>query len=300
MTYSAARAAFGTNLTAIVTPFTKDDKIDHEALAQLATDLVNLGNDGLVVNGTTGEAPTVQDDEKTDIVRTVVEAVGDRARVIAGVGSNDTWHTLHLTKNAVAAGAHGLLVVTPYYNKPPQEGIYQHMVAVADASDLPVMVYDSPGRAGVAIAHDTMLRLAQHPRILANKDAKGDIFEASRVIAKTDLAYYSGDDPLNLALLTVGALGVVSVTGHIVADRHRQVVDSVAAGDIAKAMEITAGMIPVTEGLMMRAGGAIMAKAALDLLGRAGGGNVRLPLVPATDAQRDQLRLDLIAGGFAL
>lgn len=298
---SAAKNAFGTVLTAMVTPFTNDgSKVDYAAVEKLANDLVDLGNNGIVVNGTTGESPTTDEHEKLEILKAVKSAVGDRAKIVAGAGSNDTAHSVLLAKDAAKAGADGLLVVTPYYNKPPQDGIIAHMHAVADSTDLPVMVYDIPGRAGVAITTESLLKLSEHPRILANKDAKGDPWAASVVMAKSGLAYYSGDDGLNLALLAIGATGVVSVTGHVVADRHKQMVEAVAANDIAKAQKINQGLVPITEGIMTRVGGAIMVKAALDLLGRAGGGFLRLPLIPATASQREVLRADLIAGGFNL
>jgi 4-hydroxy-tetrahydrodipicolinate synthase len=207
---------------------------------------------------------------------------------------------VELAKQAANAGAHGLLVVTPYYNKPPQAGVLAHFKAVADATELPVMVYDIPGRAGIAIETPTLIELAGHPRILANKDAKADPFAASQVMARCDLAYYSGDDGLTLPLLALGAVGMVSVTGHLVADRHRKVIEAVAANDLKTARAITESLIPVTEGVMTRMQGAIATKAALDLLGRAGGGSLRLPLVPATDEQRAQLREELIAGGISL
>ena len=296
-----AASAFGTVLTAMVTPFNSDGtKLDLDAAAQLANDLVDLGNNGLVVNGTTGESPTTDEHEKLELLKVVINAVGDRARVVAGAGSNDTAHSILLAKDAQKAGAHGLLVVTPYYNKPPQAGIYAHMIAVADSTDLPVMVYDIPGRAGVPIQNETMLKLAEHPKILANKDAKGDAWAASQIMAQSDLAYYSGDDPLNLALLALGAVGVVSVTGHIVADRHKQMVEAIENNDVHTARKINESLVPITEGIMTRAGGAIMVKAALDQLGRAGGGSLRLPLVPATPEQRKVLKEDLIKGGFSL
>lgn len=298
---SAAKNAFGTVLTAIVTPFTKDGtKVDFESLEKLSNDLIELGNNGLVVNGTTGESPTTDEHEKLEILKVVKATVGDRAKIVAGAGSNDTAHSVLLAKDAAKVGADGLLVVTPYYNKPPQEGIIAHMHAVADSTDLPVMLYDIPGRTGVAIQTETMLKLAEHPKIIANKDAKADPWAASVVMAKSDLAYYSGDDSLNLALLALGATGVVSVTGHIVADRHKQIVDAVAANNLDSARKINSKLVPITEGIMSRVGGAIMVKAALDLLGRPGGGSLRLPLIPATQSQRDVLRADLIAGGFNL
>ena len=298
---SAAKDAFGTVLTAMVTPFNSDgSKVDYAAVEKLANDLVDLGNNGIVVNGTTGESPTTDEHEKLEILKAVKSAVGNRAKIVAGAGSNDTAHSVLLAKDAAKAGADGLLVVTPYYNKPPQDGIIAHMHAVADSTDLPVMVYDIPGRAGVPITTESLLKLSQHPRILANKDAKGDPWAASVVMARSDMAYYSGDDGLNLALLALGATGVVSVTGHIVADRHKAMVEAVSANDIETARKINEGLVPITEGIMTRVGGAIMVKAALDLLGRTGGGFLRLPLIPATKAQRDVLRADLIAGGFSL
>ena len=301
MSQTDAINAFGSVITAMVTPFNADgSSIDFDAAAQLANDLVALGNDGLVINGTTGESPTTADEEKVELLKVIVDAVGDRAKIVALAGNNDTAHTVALAAQAAATGVDGLLVVTPYYNKPPQAGIYAHFVAAADATELPVMVYDIPGRTGVPIEHETMLRLAEHPRILANKDAKGDVFAATQVMARTDLAYYSGDDGLTLSLLASGAVGVVSVTGHIVADRHRAMIDAVANSDIALAREIAYSLVPITEGIMTKAQGAIMVKAALDLLGRAGGGTLRLPLVPATEEQRLTLREDLIAGGISL
>lgn len=301
MSRTEAVQHFGRVITAMVTPFSQDgQKIDLDAAAQLANDLVDLGNDALVINGTTGESATTADDEKVELLKVVVNAVKGRAKVIAGAGNNDTWHSVELAKQAASCGVDGLLVVTPYYNKPPQEGIYHHFVSVAQATDLPVMVYDIPGRTGVPIAHDTMLRLAQHPSIVANKDAKGDVFAATQVMSRCDLAYYSGDDTLNLPLLVSGAVGLVSVTGHLVADRHKQMVQAVLDSDISKAREIAYGLVPITEGIMTRTQGAIMVKAALDMLGRAGGGALRPPLVPATSEQRDVLRQDLLAGGISL
>jgi 4-hydroxy-tetrahydrodipicolinate synthase len=287
-------------LTAMVTPFTADLEVDYAAAQQLAVDLVNLGNDGLVVNGTTGEAPTTWPEEKSKLVRAIVEAVGDRAFVVAGVGNNDTADTVEHAKEAEKQGAHGLLVVCPYYNKPPQEGVIAHFKAVADATGLGVITYDIPGRAGIQITHESFLVLAEHPRIVANKDAKGDPWAAQRVMHATGLPFYSGDDGLNLPLLSVGAAGFISVTGHLVADRFVAMAEAYRAGRVDEAAAINRSMVPVTHGVMGRVGGAIMTKAALDLLGRAGGGPMRLPLVPASDAQRAQLKADLIAGGFSL
>lgn len=300
MNMNSSGAPFGRVLTAMVTPFTDDGDVDLSAAAELANDLVDLGNDGLVVSGTTGESPTTTDAEKQALLAEVVKAVGHRAHVVAGVGTNDTRHSCELARTAASAGADGLLVVTPYYSKPPQDGLLRHFESVADSTDLPVMLYDIPGRSGVPIAHETLVRLGEHPKIVANKDAKGDVFAAQRVLAEADLAYYSGDDGLVLPLLSVGAVGVVSVVGHIVADRIAAMVSAFVAGDIAAARDASSDLVPVIVGIMERMQGAIAVKAALDLLERSGGGALRLPLISADEKQREQLRSDLRAGGFEL
>jgi 4-hydroxy-tetrahydrodipicolinate synthase len=284
-------------LTAMVTPFTRDGALDLAAAASLATELVDMGCDGLVINGTTGESPTTSDDEKERLVRAVVEAVGHRAHVVAGVGTNDTRHTVESARAAEKAGAAGLLVVTPYYNKPPQDGLLAHFRTVADATALPVMLYDIPGRTGVAIATDTLLRLAEHPPIVANKDAKGDLFAAQQVMSRCELVYYSGDDALNLPLLAVGAVGAVSVTGHLVADRIAAMIRAYEAGDVELARELNDELVPVTEAIMTRTQGVIAVKAALELQGRPGGGAVRLPLLPMPAADREALEQSLADGG---
>src|SRR4051812_22325505 len=290
-------APFGRVLTAMVTPFTKDGALDTDRAAALAERLVDLGNDGLVISGTTGESPTTTDAEKDALLRAVVEAVGHRATVVAGVGTYDTAHTVESACAAEKAGAAALLVVTPYYSRPPQAGLLAHFTTVADATELPVMLYDIPVRTGVPIQTETMLRLAEHPRIVANKDAKGDPFAAQQAMAATDLAYYSGDDALNLPLLAIGAVGFVSVTAHLIAGRHAAMIEAYLAGEVVKAREINDDSLPVTIGVMTRTQGAIMVKAALDLLGFPVG-PVRLPLVEATAEQRDVLRTDLVAGGL--
>ncbi len=295
---STPETPFGRALTAMVTPFTPDGSLDLEGAQRLAAYLVDAGNDGLVVNGTTGESPTTSDAEKAALVRAVVEAVGDRAHVIAGVGTNDTAHTVELAREAERSGAHGLLVVTPYYNKPPQEGLFRHFTAAADATGLPVMLYDIPGRAGVAIATETMIRLAEHPRIVANKDAKGDLAAASWAIARSDLAWYSGDDMLNLPLLSIGAVGFVSVVGHLVTPELRMMLDAFLAGSVDKAAAIHQRLLPVFTGIF-RTQGVITTKAALALQGLPAG-PLRLPLVEATEAEIAQLKQDLAAGGVHL
>src|SRR5207342_2500748 len=213
---------FGAVLTAMVTPFDRDGGLDLDAAQRLAGHLVDAGNDGLVISGTTGESPTTTDEEKDALLRAVLEAVGDRARVIAGVGTNDTQHTVELARAAEKAGAHGLLVVTPYYSKPPQSGLVAHFSAVADTVGVPIALYDIPGRTGIPIQTGTLLRLAEHERIVAVKDAKGDLFAGSEVMARTGLAYYSGDDALNLAWLAHGAAGMISVVGHVAAGSYRR------------------------------------------------------------------------------
>ncbi|MDH6579638.1 4-hydroxy-tetrahydrodipicolinate synthase [Kitasatospora sp. MAP5-34] len=295
---STPQTPFGRVLTAMVTPFTADGGLDLDGAQRLATHLVDSGNDGLVLNGTTGESPTTSDAEKAQLVRAVVEAVGDRAHVISGVGTNDTHHSVELARQAEAAGAHGLLVVTPYYSKPPQEGLYQHTVKIADAADLPVMLYDIPGRSGVALSHETLVRLGEHPRIVANKDAKGDLGAAAWAIARSGLAWYSGDDILNLPLLSVGAVGTVSVVGHVASAELRAMIDAYLAGDVAKAAAIHQSLLPLFTG-MFRTQGVILSKAALNLQGRPAG-PVRLPLVSATADEIAQLREDLAAGGVHL
>jgi 4-hydroxy-tetrahydrodipicolinate synthase len=282
----------------MVTPFTADGALDLDGAQRLATHLVDAGNDGLVVNGTTGESPTTSDTEKDQLVRAVVEAVGDRAHVIAGVGTNDTAHSITLARQAERTGAHALLTVTPYYSKPPQEGLYRHFTAIADATGLPVMLYDIPGRSGVPIDTETLVRLGEHPRIVANKDAKGDLGAASWAIARSGLAWYSGDDMLNLPLLSIGAVGFVSVVGHLVSAELRALLDAHTSGDVAKAAEIHQRLLPVYTG-MFRAQGVITVKAALALRGLPAG-PLRLPLVTLSETETEQLRRDLAAGGVDL
>ncbi|MEU3505649.1 4-hydroxy-tetrahydrodipicolinate synthase, partial [Streptomyces hundungensis] len=224
--------------------------------------------------------------------------VGDRAHVVAGIGTNDTRHTLELARTAERSGAHGLLAVTPYYNKPPQEGLFRHFSAIADATELPVMLYDIPGRSGVPIDTETLVRLAEHPRIVANKDAKGDLGRASWAIARSGLAWYSGDDMLNLPLLSVGACGFVSVVGHLVTPELRALLDAHLAGDVRKATEIHQQLLPVYTG-MFRTQGVITTKAALALQGLPAG-PLRLPMVELTPEESSQLALDLAAGGVQL
>lgn len=286
---------FGRLLTAMVTPFKEDLSIDWAGVEQLAEHLIQSGHDGIVLNGTTGEAPTTSDEEKIEIIKVVRKVVAGRAKVIAGAGNNETSHSVEQAKMAADAGADGLLVVTPYYNKPPQAGIAAHFKAMADATDVPVMLYDIPGRTGVQIEPDTIVKLAEHPNIVALKDAKGDVASTSWVIKRSGIPVYSGDDILNLPLLSVGAVGFVSVCGHTVGKDLREMLDSWFNGNSARALEIHQKLLPVYTGTF-RTQGAILTKAALAMMGLPGG-KVRLPLVDATSAQISQLREDLLAGG---
>jgi len=245
----------------------------------------------LVVNGTTGESPTTTDQEKSDLLSAVLDAVGDRATVIAGVGTYDTAHTLRLTQQAEKVGAHGLLVVTPYYSRPTQAGLFTHFTAVADATELPVMLYDIPARSVVPIEVDTLYRLAEHPQIQGVKDAKGDLVVGSVVIANTGLAYYSADDGLNLPWLSVGAVGFVSVIGHVVADQLRHMLDSYEAGDVATALAVHSGLLPLCQ-TIGRLGGVAFAKAALRLRNHPVG-DPRLPLLPVEDEHINGIADDL-------
>jgi 4-hydroxy-tetrahydrodipicolinate synthase len=286
---------FGRLLTAMVTPFKDDLSIDWAGVEKLASHLVSTGHDGIVVNGTTGEAPTTSDEEKIEIIKVVRSAVSGRAKVIAGAGNNETTHSVEQAEMAAKAGADGLLVVTPYYNKPPQAGIEAHFRAMADATNVPVMLYDIPGRTGAQIEPDTIVKLAEHPNIVALKDAKGDVASTSWVIKRCGIPVYSGDDILNLPLLSVGAVGFVSVCGHTVGADLRAMLDAWFAGNNAKALEIHQKLLPVYTGTF-RTQGAILTKAALSMMGLPGG-KVRLPLVDATPSQVSQLREDLRAGG---
>ncbi len=279
----------------MVTPFSADGKLDVDAGVALAARLVDRGVDLLAISGTTGESPTTTESEKFDLLHAVVDAVGDRATVIAGAGTYDTAHSIELARNAQRAGAHGLLVVTPYYSRPSQEGLIAHFTAVADATDLPVTLYDIPPRSIIPIGPDTIRKLAEHPRIVAVKDAKGDLNAGADLIASTGLAWYSGDDSLNLPWLSIGAVGFISVIGHLVPERLRELVDAYQAGDVARARDINARLVPLNHA-MARLGGVAMTKGGLRLLG-VDVGEPRLPqLMPSADAL-NRLAEDLQAAG---
>lgn len=274
----------------MVTPFTPDGDLDLKGAQELAAHLVDKQRvDGLVVNGTTGEAPTTTDAEKAQVIKAVVEAVGDRAKVLAGVGTNSTRHTIELARQAEENGAHGLLVVTPYYSKPTQEGVENHFRQVADASGLPALLYDIPGRTATAIETETLLRLAEHPRIVGVKDCKVDLLATARVIAETGLDYYSGNDELILPLYSIGGVGTVSTVGHVVGNEIKAMLDAFDEGDNKEALRRHQAMLPVFTAIMTREPGAVAVKAALNLLGLPAG-PVREPLTGATPKLINELK----------
>ncbi|OBI94668.1 4-hydroxy-tetrahydrodipicolinate synthase [Mycobacterium alsense] len=288
-----APTRLGSLLTAMVTPFAADGSLDTAAAAKLAKHLVGAGCDGLVLSGTTGESPTTSDDEKRELLRVVLEAVGDRARVVAGAGTYDTAHSVRMAKDCAAEGAHGLLVVTPYYSRPTQAGLIAHFTAVADATDLPVLLYDIPPRSVVPIEPDTLRALAEHPNIVGVKDAKADLHGGGQIMAETGLAYYSGDDSLNLPWLAMGATGFISVIGHLAAGQLRELLSAFNSGDVSTARKINGSVAPLCDA-MSRLGGVTMSKAGLRLQG-IDAGDPRLPQLPATPAQVESLAADMRA-----
>jgi 4-hydroxy-tetrahydrodipicolinate synthase len=292
-------APFGRVLTAMVTPFTPDGALDVDAAQRVATYLVDRGNDGLVVSGTTGESPTTTVEEDGRLLAAVIEAVGDRATIVAGVGTNDTRHSVELAEQARKAGAHGLLVVTPYYSKPPQSGIVQHVNAIAHAGDdVPILLYDIPGRTGVQIAEATYTELRRNPLVVAVKDAVGDLERGAWLMRETGIRIYSGDDALNLGWLAVGASGMVSVVAHAAARDYADMVAAVDAGDLASARAINDRLLPAVRALMTHTQGAITAKVALQLLGVLEHRTVRGPLPEATDDEVAIVRDGLVAAGL--
>lgn len=291
-------APFGRVLTAIVTPMTPAGGVDLDGLGQLARALLAAGNEGFVVNGSTGESATTSRGEKADILRAVLDAVGPGVPVLAGVGTSSTEQSVGLARDAAKVGAAGLLVTTPAYNKPQQAGIVAHVERVAGSADLPVMLYDVPGRTGLALETATIIALAAHPQVIALKDAKVDLAATAWVLARTDLAVYSGADEVNLPLMAIGAAGVVSVTGHVVARELAQMCAALDARDLPTARALHLRMAPVVSALF-RVSNPVLVKAALTLAGLPAG-PVRLPLVEATDEQVERLRADLAAAGVSL
>ncbi|ALD74431.1 4-hydroxy-tetrahydrodipicolinate synthase [Trueperella pyogenes] len=290
--------SFGSVCVAMVTPFHPDGSIDIDSACKVATKLVDDGCDALVLSGTTGESPTTHQPEKNELIREVKAAVSGRAMIIAGAGSNDTAHAVRIAKGAAQSGADGLLVVSPYYNRPSQEGVYQHIIAVAQSTPLPVMVYDIPGRTGVAISDDTLDRLAEHPQIKAVKDATGNVPQGFERMTRTGLEYYSGDDSLNFAWLAYGASGVISVAGHLIAAGLRALVTEVDAGDLPAARAEFAKQAALIDAIMGGGQGAVMAKEALKMVGVIESATVRLPLVGAAESDLTKLRAVLTAEGL--
>lgn len=288
---------FGRVQTAMVTPFNADGSLNLAEAKRLAAHLVDVqGNDSLVVNGTTGESPTTTDAEKLALLEAVVAEVGDRAKIVAGVGTFDTRHTIELATQAEQAGVHGLLVVTPYYSRPPQDAVADHFLTVADAASLPIMIYDIPHRSGIPVETATMIKIAAHPNIVAVKDAKGLPVASAQVIAATDLAYYSGDDAMTLPLLAVGGVGVVGTSTHFTGRRTRELIEAFVAGDVARATALNAALLPVYLGVFATQG-CMLVKAGLAARGFAPG-PVRKPLLDATPEQAATFVAVLDAAGL--
>ncbi|MFZ1484864.1 4-hydroxy-tetrahydrodipicolinate synthase [Nostocoides sp.] len=292
-------APFGRLVTAMVTPMTPDGELDPAGTRRVVDHLLSTGHDGIVVNGTTGEAPTLTSAESIEMVEWVSAAAGDRATIVAGVGSNDTRHAVEMARLAANAGADALLVMTPYYNRPTQAGVLAHCRAIADATDLPVLLYDIPGRTGIPFASETLIALAQHPQIRGVKDAKGDLWAATHVMDRTDLQWFSGADELNLAHLAHGATGIVSVVGHVAGRRYAQMIAAIDAGDLSSAQRIHRELVPIVDALMTTSQGAIMAKAALVELGVIEHATVRLPYVESPPEHLDILRKALAVTDLA-
>jgi 4-hydroxy-tetrahydrodipicolinate synthase len=287
---------FGQVLVALVTPFTADGEVDWDGVEKHIDDVITAGADGIVVSGTTGETSTLTDPEKIRLVEVGKSVAAGRAKIITGGGSNETAHAMQLAKQSERAGADGNMIVTPYYNKPTQAGVLTHFRMIADSTDLPVILYDIPGRTGIPIAYETMLRAAKHPNILAIKDAKGDMAQASRVLNQTDLMYFSGDDPNVLPQLAIGATGLIGVTANIAATPYRRMIDAVNAGDLATATDAHQRLEPLVRALMTHVPGTVSTKYVLHGLGRIGSPRVRLPLVGPEEWEAAQIEdeIDLV------
>ena len=292
-------APFGRLVTAMVTPMTPDGELDPAGTRRVVDHLLSTGHDGIVVNGTTGEAPTLTSAESIEMVEWVSAAAGERATIVAGVGSNDTRHAVEMARLAANAGADALLVMTPFYNRPTQAGVLAHCRAIADATDLPVLLYDIPGRTGIPFASETLIALAQHPQIRGVKDAKGDLWAATHVMDRTDLQWFSGADELNLAHLAHGGTGIVSVVAHVAGRRYAQMIAAIDAGDLSSAQRIHRELVPIVDALMTTSQGAIMAKAALVELGVIEHATVRLPYVESPPEHLDILRKALAVTDLA-
>lgn len=281
---------FGRILTAMVTPFNDDFSINYDAAANLAKYLVANGSDGLVVAGSTGESATLDKEEKLKLFATVLDAVGDKATVIAGTGSNDTMASIKLTQAAEKLGVHGAMLVGPYYNKPPQEGFYQHFKAIADNTNLPLIIYNVPGRTSSNILPGTIARLAEIKNIVAVKEASGNLEQVAEIIRTTpsDFMVYSGDDSLTLPILAVGGVGIISVAAHIVGNRMQEMIAAFISNDLAKAQAIHSELLPFYR-MMFITTNPIPVKTAVNLIGQ-NGGCFRLPLVPPTAIELEQIK----------
>lgn len=297
MTTQATRT-FGSFAPAMVTPFNEDGALDVESAVRLARKLVDDGCDAILLSGTTGESPTTHQPEKNELTAAVVEAVGREVFVFCGAGSNDTAHAVRIAQGAQEHGAHGLLVVTPYYNRPSQEGVQAHVRAIADAVDLPIMLYDIPGRTGLALSDETIDLLAHHPRIHALKDATGNVAQGGERLRRTGLEWYSGDDALNLDFLEAGGSGSVSVVGHVAAPYYRRMTDAFDRGDLEEARDIVRQVQPLVDAMMGGGQGAVMAKWAVYLQGAIASPTVRLPLVAPHDDEIDRLSTAMKALGL--
>jgi len=287
---------FGTVLCAMVTPMREDGEIDFDAAARLARHLVDNGNDGLVLSGTTGEAPTTHAPEKAHLIAVVRDAVGPHVPLLTGAGSNDTAHATRMAEQGQEAGADGILALVPYYSKPQQRGIVAHLTAIHDACDLPLMLYDIPGRTGVALSDESFDALAALERVVATKDATGTVAHAAERIGRTGLAWYSGDDALTLDFLRAGAAGVVSVSSHVAGRQIAAMVAAFDAGNLAEAERLNAALLPIHDA-MFTGPGAVNAKSAIHLLGVIDSRAMRLPLLPATDQEYERLAAALRAAG---
>jgi 4-hydroxy-tetrahydrodipicolinate synthase len=284
---------FGQVLVALVTPFSTDGEVNWADVEKHIDDVINAGADGIVVTGTTGETSTLTDPEKIKLVEVGKSVANGRAKIITGGGSNETAHAIELAKKSEKAGADGNMIVTPYYNKPTQAGVLTHFRMIADATDLPVILYDIPGRTGIPIKYETLLRAAKHPNIRAVKDAKGDLSEVSRVLNQTELLYFAGDDANALPTLAIGGTGLIGVTANVTATPYRRMVDAVNAGDLATATAAHKSVEPLVRSLMTHVPGTVAVKYVLHGLGRIASPRVRLPLVGPEDWEAAQIEADI-------
>jgi 4-hydroxy-tetrahydrodipicolinate synthase len=297
---SQEKSLFGQVLVALVTPMNAEGEVDWDATEKHIDYVISNGADGVVVTGTTGETSTLTDAEKIKLVEVGKSVSAGRAKIITGGGSNETAHAMQLYKASEKAGADGVMIVTPYYNKPTQAGVLTHFRLIADATDLPVILYDIPGRAGIPIAYETILRAAKHPNIVAIKDAKGDFAQASRVMNETGLLYFSGDDSNVLPHIAIGATGLIGVTANVAPAAYRAMVDATNANDFHKALTVHNSLEPLVRAVMNHVPGTVAAKYILHGLGHIGSPRVRLPLVGPEEAEAARIEADIdIVGTIA-